>query len=102
MKLKEICDIRKIDKKQKVSANRVHQIFLDTIVPDHWDKKLVVAVPKIKSLLSVTPRNMEEAITHHNIDADDVLEAATQLVGNKCELTATYILDTELVWVYDK
>jgi hypothetical protein len=48
-KLKELYKIGKYNKKQKVGAGRAHQILVDTLLFDKWDKQLDLTVPKIKA-----------------------------------------------------
>lgn len=51
-KLKQLYDIGKKSKKQKITAERAYQILIDTVIFDDWEQQLVVTVPKIKSFFS--------------------------------------------------
>ena len=52
LKLKDLYDIGKDNKKHMVGAERAHQILLDTVVVDHWDEKVIVTVLKSKRSFS--------------------------------------------------
>lgn len=71
-KLKELYDIGKTSKKQKVTAERAHQILVDTIISDDWEQQLVVTVPKIKSFFQMTPARMRDAIKETKSPREDV------------------------------
>lgn len=62
VKLKELYDIGKKSKKQKITSERAHKILMDTILSNDWEQQLVVTVPKIKSFFQKTPAKMSEAI----------------------------------------
>lgn len=93
LKLKELYDIGKVNKKQKVGAERAHQILLDTIVVDRWDQKLIVTVPKIKAFFQLPPRKMEETLASREIEANNVDDAARILIEEERELSAMEMLD---------
>ncbi len=93
LKLKELYDIGKVNKKQKVGAERAHQILLDTVVVDRWDQKFIITVPKIKAFFQLTPKKMEDTLASHEIEDVDVNDAAVRLVEAERELSAMEMLD---------
>lgn len=93
LKLKELYDIGKVNKKQNVGAERAHQILLDTVVVDRWNQKLIVTVPKIKAFFQFTPKKMEDTLASHEIEDVDVNDAAIGLVEAERELSAMEMLD---------
>ena len=94
-KLKELCDIGKVNKKQKVGAERAHQILLDTLIFDKWDQQLDLTVPKIKALFQMTPKKMGNAVNASEIPSEDVDEASRQLVDIELQFSALSMMDDD-------
>ena len=80
-KLKELYDIGKRNKKQTVGAERAHQILVETLLFDKWDKQLDLTVPKIKAFFQMTPAKMDDAIQISALPAKDVEEASRSLIN---------------------
>lgn len=70
-KLKELYDVGKKSKNQKITSERAHKILMDTILIDDWEQKLAVTVPKIKSFFQKTPAKMSEAIKTSKTSSSD-------------------------------
>ena len=92
-KLKELYNIGKRNKKRKVSADRAHQILMDTILIHHRDKKLILSVAKIKAFFQLTPQKMEESIRTCTLETEEVLEAEQKLIAAERETTAQTLQD---------
>ena len=95
VKLKELYDVGKVNKKQKVGAERAHQILLDTLIFNKWDQQLDLTVPKIKAFFQMTPKKMEDAIDTSEIPSDDVDEASRHLIEQEIEISALSMMESE-------
>eukprot|EP00559_Dactyliosolen_fragilissimus_P007958 CAMPEP_0184871406 /NCGR_PEP_ID=MMETSP0580-20130426/40701_1 /TAXON_ID=1118495 /ORGANISM="Dactyliosolen fragilissimus" /LENGTH=1005 /DNA_ID=CAMNT_0027374063 /DNA_START=1121 /DNA_END=4139 /DNA_ORIENTATION=- len=94
VKLKELYDIGKVNKKQKVGAERAHQILLDTLIFDKWDQQLDLTVPKIKAFFQMTPRKMEDVINAAEIPSEDVDEASRDIIEDELEMSALTMIES--------
>mmetsp|Transcript_21013 Transcript_21013/g.29472 ORF Transcript_21013/g.29472 Transcript_21013/m.29472 type:complete len:980 (-) Transcript_21013:30-2969(-) len=94
VKLKELYNIGKVNKKQKVGAERAHQILLDTLIFDKWDQQLDLTVPKIKAFFQMTPRKMEDVINAAEIPSEDVDEASRDIIQDELEMSALTMIDS--------
>ena len=83
LKLMELYNMGNQDKKNKVSAERSHQIIVQDILFDQWDLQLDVTIPKIKAFFSMTPARMSRTLQTAELVDDDVLNAEMELV--QCE-----------------
>jgi hypothetical protein len=94
-KLKELYEIGKHNKKQKVGAERAHQILDDTLLFDKWDKQLDLAVPKIKAFFQMSPKKMEDALNDLVIPDEDVDSAIRNAAECERECSAQTLMDDE-------
>lgn len=62
MKLLELYNVGKANKKRKASANRAKEIRNTTLIHARWNHQLIITVPKIKAFFSMTPTKMLKAI----------------------------------------
>ena len=92
-KLKEVYDIGKVNKKQKVGAERAHQIILETLIFDKWDQQLDLTMPKIKAFFQMRKKKMEDAINTSEIPSEDVDDTSRQLVRIELECFALSMMD---------
>mmetsp|Transcript_4151 Transcript_4151/g.8033 ORF Transcript_4151/g.8033 Transcript_4151/m.8033 type:complete len:122 (-) Transcript_4151:72-437(-) len=96
VKLKELYDIGKKNKKQKVSAERAHQILIDTILVDKWADQLDVTVPKIKAFFSMNPAKQKGTIEQLSIEPEALTEAVRELVEDERNAEALSLVDLEM------
>ena len=95
VKLKELYDFGKINKKQKVNADRAHQILVDTILVGEWAAQLDLTVPKIKAFFSMTPTKQRSTIEQLSIDPADLQQAEEALVETERNTEALSLLDID-------
>lgn len=101
-KLKELYDVGRNNKKQKVSAERAHQILLDTILVGKWEEILDVTVPKIKAFFAMTPTKQRSTINQLSIDTEDVKVATEDLLENERNAEALSLVDVYLQIAIEK
>ena len=102
MKLVELYQIGKANKKRKISANRAKEILNTTLISDRWYDQLIVTVPKIKAFFSMAPAKMQIALQKAELDQDDVDNAAAELVNETNEEEQNYMNDQEQEYGVDQ
>ena len=94
-KIERTLHIGKVNKKQKVGAERAHQIILDTLIFDKWDQQLDLTVPKIMAFFQMTQRKMEDVINAAEIPSYDVDEASRHLIEDELEMSALAMMESD-------
>ena len=59
-----------INKYSRITAEKVYNIFHETVIKSDWEKKTTLSVPKIKLLFSNTPEKMAYITEQMEIDGD--------------------------------
>ena len=101
-KLKELYDLGRNNKKRKVSAERAHQILVDTVLVGKWEEMLDVTVPKIKAFFAMTPSKQKSTIDQLSIDTEDVKVATEDLLENERNAEALSLVDVDLEITIEK
>eukprot|EP00957_Ditylum_brightwellii_P182894 13931293-Ditylum_brightwellii.AAC.1 len=86
LRLKDLYDIGKANKKLKYSAEKALDFLVSEIVFDEWDARIDVTVPKIKAFFSMSKKKMEEAIASRNIDSELVEQEEIVLMNDLQEM----------------
>lgn len=83
------------DKKKKVSAERAHQVVIDTVLVGLWDEMLYCSVAKIKAFFSLSEGKMKKAIAEQQVEEGDVYEIARGIIQEEREEGALSLIDEE-------
>lgn len=93
--LVELYNIGRNDKKKKVTAERAHQVVVDTVIAGSWDEILLCSVSKIKAFFQLTPKKMEQTVAKGRLGNDAMYYSTRDMMLEEREDAALTLLDGE-------
>lgn len=87
--------IRKVDKRKKYLAEKVHDILLHEFINNEWDWQLKLTVAKSKSFFQITSALINEAKESQGVDKDDIEVIERKIISEIAKKEALDVQDLE-------